>query len=417
MRSSATFENMNTVRLAIISTHPIQYYAPIFQALAQSQSIRAKVFYTWSQTATAGVVDAGFGRHVTWDIPLLDGYEFEFVTNVARRPGTSHFWGLRNPGLTRAIEKWGADAVLVFGWNSASHLRALHHFKGKVPVFFRGDSTLLDRRSGWRTGLRRLHLGWVYRHIDVAIAVGSNNRDYFRWCGVPAERIRFAPHAIDTTRFADPDGSQQRRAVQWRTELGIEPHARTLVFAGKLLGKKDPVLLLEAFQRSGRARHLVFVGDGELQSELRRRAAGRSDVHFLPFQNQSFMPAVYRLGDLFALPSRGPGETWGLAVNEAMASGRPVIVSDKVGGARDLVTPGVTGWVFESGNRDDLVAAVEKAFGCDNETLHGMAEAARHESARWSIEAAAQGIERAVVEFAGASHDNAVPLQGRHIRP
>jgi glycosyltransferase involved in cell wall biosynthesis len=99
-----------------------------------------------------------------------------------------------------------------------------------------------------------------------------------------------------------------------------------------------------------------------------------------------------------------------------MASGRPVIVSNKVGGARDLVTPGVTGWVFESGNRDELAAAVEKAFGCDNETLHGMAEAARRESARWSIEAAAQGIERAVVEFTGASHDQAVPLQGRHIR-
>ncbi len=234
---------------------------------------------------------------------------------------------------------------------------------------------------------------------------------------MPAERILFAPHAIDTVRFADPDGSQQRRAAQWRTDLGIEPHARTMVFAGKLLQKKDPLLLLEAFQRSDRARHLVFVGDGELQSELRRRAAGRTDVHFLPFQNQSFMPAVYRLGDIFALTFSRAGRDVGACGQRGHGDRRPVIVSDKVGGARDLVTPGVNGWVFESGNRDDLVAAVEKAFGCDNETLHGMAEAARRESARWSIEAAAHGIERAVVEFCRHLHESAAPLQRRHIRP
>lgn len=387
---------MKIVRLAIVSTHPIQYYAPIFQTLASSGNVQPKVFFTWSQTAGAGVVDPGFGRTIAWDIPLLEGYEFEFVPNVAQRPGTEHFRGLRNPGLISAIEAWRPDAVLVFGWNSESHLRVLRHFKNRIPVLFRGDSTLLDPAPGPRRLARRIFLSWVYRHIDIAIAVGSNNRDYYRWCGVPAERITFAPHAIDTKRFSDPDGKHEQRAAQWLRDLNIAPAARVVLFAGKLLPKKDPLLLLEAFTGSGVAGHLIFVGDGVLEPELRARAHPRPDVHFLPFHNQLAMPAIYRMGNVFALPSRGPGETWGLAINEAMASGRPAIAGSKVGGARDLLTEDVNGWTFESGRLDQLTAVLRKALSCDEQTLRVTAEAALRESARWSIEAAAEGIAAAV---------------------
>jgi glycosyltransferase involved in cell wall biosynthesis len=391
--------SLKTVQLAIVSTHPIQYYAPVFRALARSKAVRPKVFYTWSQTASESVIDPGFERRITWDVPLLEGYEFAFVRNTARQPGTHHFKGICNPGLIGAIQDWGADAVLVFGWNLHSHLGALRYFKGRLPVFFRGDSTLLDNRGALKIALRRGVLGWIYRHVDIAIAVGSNNFDYYRWCGLPPQRIPFAPHAIDTSRFADPDGSQASRAARWREELGIPAAARTVVFAGKLQPKKDPLLMLEAFSRCGTPGHLVFVGNGELEQQVRARAQGREDVHFLPFQNQSAMPAVYRLGDVFALPSRGPGETWGLALNEAMACGRPVIAGSKVGGARDLVAADINGWVFESGNVEQLATILRKALTCDATVLAAMAVAAERESARWSVEAAAAGIQEAVLRF------------------
>jgi glycosyltransferase involved in cell wall biosynthesis len=397
--------SLTTVQLAIVSTHPIQYYAPVFRALARSKEVRPKVFYTWSQTSSASVADPGFERQVTWDVPLLEGYEFEFVPNVASRPGTHHFLGIRNPGLIQAIQGWEADAVLVFGWNLHSHLGALRYFKGRLPVFFRGDSTLLDHRGALKTALRRGLLGWVYRHVDVAIAVGANNLDYYRWCGVPRERIPFAPHAIDTARFADPDGSHAERAARWRQELGIPAAARTVVFAGKLQPKKDPLLLLEAFSRCGAPGHLVFVGNGEIEQQVRARAQGRGDVHFLPFQNQSVMPAVYRLGDVFALPSRGPGETWGMALNEAMACRRPVIAGSKVGGARDLIAAS-NGWVFESGNLEQLTTILRNALTCEATLLGAMGIAAERESARWSAEAAAAGIQEAVLRF-GAATDSA----------
>ena len=385
------------MRLAIVSSHPIQYYAPIFQALTRSGQLETRVFYTWSQTAQAPIHDPGFGRVITWDIPLLEGYEHEFVPNLAREPGTHHFFGLHNPQLTRTVERWRPDAVLVFGWNSRSHLGAMRYFKGRVPVFFRGDSTLLTAAPPLKTLARRLFLNWVYRHIDVAIAVGSNNRDYFRFSGIPDHRIAFAPHAVDNTRFADEDGRHQAKALEWRRELGIGPTERVILFAGKFIALKNPVLLLEAFLASESQAHLVFLGEGAEEPRLRQLAAGRPRIHFMPFQNQQAMPAVYRLGDLFVLPSYS--ETWGLAINEAMASGKVVIASDRVGAARDMVKQGVNGWVFESGNREALAAVLRDGSACEAAVLRTMSEAARRESQHWSIPEAAAGIERAVLGF------------------
>jgi glycosyltransferase involved in cell wall biosynthesis len=388
---------LSSARLAIITTHPIQYYAPVFHALERSAAIQPRVFYTWSQTADTQVADPGFGRLVSWDIPLLTGYEFEFVPNLARRPGPLHFRGIVNPGLIPAIEAWRADAVLVFGWSCESHLRALRHFKGRLPVLFRGDSNLLDSPSGWRRLARRAVLTWVYSHIDVAIAVGSNNHDYYRWCGLPEARVLFAPHAIDVQRFSDPHGAHAERAARWRQELGLTEDARVILFAGKMQAKKDPLLLLESFLAAGLPGELVLAGSGELEGPLRARAHGQRNVHFLPFQNQLAMPAVYRLADVFVLPSRGPGETWGLALNEAMACGRAVIAGSRVGGARDLVLPGTNGWVFESGSGAQLTSVIREALERDAQTLRAMGQAAQQLAARGSIEAAAAGIEAAVL--------------------
>ena len=93
----------------------------------------------------------------------------------------------------------------------------------------------------------------------------------------------------------------------------------------------------------------------------------------MDFQSQQKHPAVYQACDLFCLPSRGPGETWGLAVNEAMASGKAVLVSDKVGCATDLVKEGVNGYVFESGNEGDLFEKLE-VLVADKERLSTMGQ-------------------------------------------
>jgi len=383
-------------KLAVITSHPIQYYAPVFRALAESAAVDLRVFYTWSQAARGGHYDAGFSAAVSWDVPLLAGYAYQFVPNVAPKPGPTHFNGLVNPTLALDIEAWHADAVLVFGWAYRSHLLAMRRFKGRIPVLFRGDSTLLDQGSWWRTALRRMYLRWVYRHVDLAIAVGSNSRDYFAWCGIPPARIAMAPHSVDTARFGADSASREARAAAWRLALGIDTDSVVFLFAGKLQLKKDPSLLLEAFRLLPPGSHLIYVGSGELEADLKAQARGLAAVHFLPFQNQSAMPTVYRLGDVLVLPSRGPGETWGLALNEAMACARAVIASSKVGGARDLITAGENGWTFAAGDRQSLGAILGTALAVGRDALLTMGRAGLARSAESSTAATARGILDAV---------------------
>lgn len=386
---------MHPVRLAIVSTHPVQYNAPVFRRLAASGVVVPRVFYTWSQTENGEVPDREFGATVRWDVPLLSGYDFEFVRNVSRDPGRG-FLGIRTPGLPGAIDRWNCDALLVYGWNVAAHLGVLRRFRGRVPVFFRGDSTLLDPRAPVKRALRRALLRAVYRNVDVALAVGSNNADYFAWCGLPAGRIALAPHSIDVMRFAAEAPRRDAAALAWRRRLGIPDDRVVVLFAGKLVAKKAPALLLSSFLERERGAHLVIVGSGELEPALRAASGARVDVHFLGFQNQGAMPEVYRLADLFVLPSVGPGETWGLALNEAMATGRAVAASSRVGGARDLVDEGRNGWTFAAGDSAALSRVLDAAAHLGRDGLNRMGLAGAAMSARWSSEESARRIAEAV---------------------
>src|SRR5690242_4573930 len=92
-------------RLAVITTHPIQYYAPWFRALGETAAIELKVFYLWD-FGVAEHRDHEFGHAIQWDIPLLDGYDYEFVPNLSRRPGLDHFFGLWNPALPHVVNAY-----------------------------------------------------------------------------------------------------------------------------------------------------------------------------------------------------------------------------------------------------------------------------------------------------------------------
>ena len=383
-------------RLAVLSTHPIQYYAPLFQELTNRGMVDVHVFYGW-QGPAEGAYDPGFGTDVTWDVPLLEGYKHTFLRNTSPDPGTHHFRGIVTPeGLTQ-ITRWQPDAVLVFGWNYWSHLIALRHFKGRVPVLFRGDSTLLDEQSGLRQLLRRVVLRIVYRYVDVALYVGQHNRSYFEAHGLQGDAIQWVPHAIENRRFRDPEGRYRREAQAWRATMGIPDTACTFLFAGKLSRKKAPDVILEAFRALDDERaHLIIGGSGPLEADLKAQAAGHPRVHFIGFQNQSRMPVVYRLGDVVLLPSRGPGETWGLAINEAMASGRAVVASDRVGCAPDLITPGVNGFVVPAGAVEPL-ADVMQQFIAQPELRTRMGQASEKAIAAWSIPETARRHEAAVM--------------------
>lgn len=350
---------MNKKKLAIVTTHPIQYNAPIFRLLTERNNILVKVFYTWGESVLKEKFDPGFNKVIEWDIPLLQGYDYSMVKNVSKQPGSHHFRGIINPGLIGDIEKWGADAVLVFGWSFQSHFSCLRHFHGKIPVIFRGDSNLLDQgKNFFKDKIRQLFLSFVYKHADFFLFVGKANRDYFVHAGVDASKLFFVPHAIDNKRFASKTNYTIRKS------LSLKDDTILFMYAGKFEEKKNVGMLIEAFAKieSSNA-HLLLTGNGPEENSLKLKVhqlgeLSRNRIHFLDFQNQSMMPDLYQSCDVFVLPSKGPGETWGLSINEAMASSRAVLVSNKCGASLDLVKEGVNGYVFQSNVVESLTEKI-----------------------------------------------------------
>ncbi|MEO5911739.1 MAG: glycosyltransferase family 4 protein, partial [Pelobium sp.] len=361
--------------------------------------------YTWGE-GSIQKYDPGFGKVIEWDIPLLVGYTYTFEKNTAKTPGSHHFKGIKTPELISNIEKFSPDAILVFGWAYHSHLKVLRHFKGKIPIWFRGDSTLLDEQKGLKNLFKSYFLKWVYQHVDRAFYVGIANKLYFLKYGLKEVQLSFAPHAIDNERFGLP---QIDKSKDLRKQLSIEEDELLFLFAGKMELKKNPMLLLQAFieleqegemgkiqedraqnQEAGykteevsdkkQGIHLLFLGNGLLEKSLKLKVESLElkKVHFMDFQNQSQMPVVYQACNVFCLPSFGPGETWGLAVNEAMASGKAVIVSDRVGCGKDLVRHGENGFIFKHDDVEALLRPLryfienperENAFGEKSQTI------------------------------------------------
>jgi glycosyltransferase involved in cell wall biosynthesis len=392
-------------RIAFVVSHPIQYLAPLYQKLAGRDDVAIKVFFTWHAGQHA-VDDRGFGRPIAWDIPLTDGYDFELVANVASDPGTHKFLGLRNPTLLDRVMSWQPDVVDINGWAWLSHLQLLHALnrRGVATLFF-GDSHLLDAKtSGPRWWVKSAVLRQVYSWPTACLFTGSANRAYFETFGVPPQRLYPCPHSIDVKRFADAAMQPEAEAARWRSELGIAREQKVLLFAGKFDANKRPAQLMRTVAKLHDGEIvLVLVGAGELQAEIDAIAASDpARFRVLPFQNQSRMPIVYRLGDIFIMPSSA--ETWGIAVNEAFACGRPVVVSDGVGCAADVVDI-TCGRIFRRNDWSALGKVIEE-LKQNGDVLSAMGRAAATRAWVFDVAATETALLAAVNEICTAPrHD------------
>ncbi len=379
-------------RLAIVVSHPIQYYAPWFAHLSRYSGGEIRVFYLWD-FGVAEQSDPTFQRPIKWDISLLDGYAHEFVPNAARTPGTDRFHGLDNPTLPSRLRAWRPDAILVFGYGWKTMLRLAWTWRG-APLILRGDNHDLCPPSTHRVRpwLRNLFLRRLFRRYQAFACVGKANRRFYSNRGVGAERLFHVPHAIDNQRFAK---STEADARAWRARHGFASDQLLLLFAGKLEPKKRPDLLVSAFLEARVPNaSLALVGTGALASSIDLAVGSATMIKRLGFINQTEMPIALSAADLLVLPSQGPGETWGLIVNEAMACGTPAIVSDHVGCAEDLITDGETGWVFPAGDQAALARVLALAAETVRSDSQRLETAARDRVARYSYDAATEGLRR-----------------------
>jgi glycosyltransferase involved in cell wall biosynthesis len=323
-------------RLAVLTSHVIQYQDPLFKRLASSPQIDLTVLFC-SRMGMAEYADPDMGVTLQWDLDLLDGYRHRFLRNI--RISAAGFWSLFNPGVVPALWRGHFDAVLVMGWGSVTTWLAFatSMYRGS-PVFLAGDNIFASDAPTLRGRLRAGVLRMLFRRTAAFMLLGSLNGYYYRYYGADPRRFFSMPYAIDNERFFRASRMSAARRAELRKEMGIDPARVVILFSGKLIKRKNPLHVLQAYERM-RLRDraaVIIVGEGAERPTLETyvRAHHLEHVHFLGFVNQTRLPVVYGIADMLVLPSSH--EHWGLVVAEAMACGLPVLVSDKVGACGDI---------------------------------------------------------------------------------
>lgn len=386
-------------RLAILASHVIQYQAPFYQRLAADPRVDLTVLYC-SRAGLDSYRDEDMKATLSWDLPLLVGYDAQFLANFP--VGASDFLRHVNPGVIPAIDRGRFDAVLfMLGWGSLTAcLAALACRASSTPIFIYGDSSFVPDASSVRARVRDKVLRSLFAVTDAFLISGAWNADYYAHYGADRRRFFPMPWAIDNERFRNDASISPTTRNALRARYGIPHDAVVFLYSGKLIPRKDPLLLVEALARTGRPNtHVLFLGDGELRDTIVARAEARGvtgRIHLAGFVNQAEIPQFYGIADVFVLPSHfDPRAT---VVNEAMAAGLPVIITDRCGPAGDIVQHGANGFVIAPGDVESLARHFDTLAG-DRALRDALSAASLRRIEPWSYETGVEGVVAALKTF------------------
>lgn len=388
------------IKLGIFSTHPIQYQVPLWRHLTRNESLDVRVFY-FSEQGVAATKDPGFGQIVKWDTPLLDGYHSTFLSKQPIQ-NANHF-NIAN--VKDFLAKNRFDAVLLHGYmNRFARQLLVRKRKFGFKVLLRGEFSEMRRRSlDWKRPLRELYLKWFYHRVDHFCPIGMDAIKHLKNRGIPAERMTLTPYSVDDQLFEQQNLNLDKTLC--RQKLGIQSSDKAILFSGKMIPRKQPLLLAESILQLSKdypQLTAIFLGSGPQFEELTQRLKPVLGNRFIApgFVNQSELGTYFKASDLFVLPSTF--DTWGLVVNEAMHFGLPCVVSDMVGSSRDLITPGETGMVFRYDSPQELTACLRR-FLDDPHLSTLMGEKAHRLIQNYTIAKTAAGIESAIAKATATS--------------
>jgi glycosyltransferase involved in cell wall biosynthesis len=388
-------------RIAVLNSHPIQYFAPLYAYLNAAPDLDVTALYL-SDLSLRGGRDAEFGREVKWDVDLLSGYGSRYLGEASKRePGG--FWSLIAPQVWGEVRSGRYDVVWLHGHNYAANLIGLMAAKtAGLPVMMRGETHLGLPRYGIKSALRRPLMGSLYRYCDRLLAIGSENAAFYQAMGVPSHKIFLVPYSVDNDRFIKSAKLTDDQKVEVRKRYNVPVDRPLVLYAAKFTRRKRPADLLAAARRlkaiSDRPYSLVLAGSGELEPQLRAFCAEHAldNVVFAGFINQSELPRLYGASDVFVLPSEQ--EPWGLAVNEAMCAGLPIVVSREVGCVTDLVQDGVNGYTPTAGDIEALATALHRLLEDENlRRRQGQASLMRIQ--QWGYSQCLSGIRAALADL------------------
>jgi len=395
-------------RIAVVNSHPIQYFAPLYAYLNAAPDFDVTALYL-SDFSIRGGKDAGFGLEVRWDLDLLAGYRSVFVGKGAHRREPQGFWSLVAPQIWNELRSGRYDVLWLHGHNYAANLIALMAAKtAGLPVMMRGETHLGLPCGGIKSRLRPPLMGTLYRWCDRLLAIGSANAAFYRAMGVPDHKIHLVPYSVDNDRFVRSATLSDEKRAAVRRQYNVPVDRPAILYAAKFTPRKRPADLLDAARRlqeaTDRPYTLVMAGAGELAQQLRAFCAAHAldNVVFTGFINQTELPALYGACDVFVLPSED--EPWGLAVNEAMCASLPIVVSREVGCAADLVQNGVNGYTPAAGDVEELARVLRRLIE-DEDLRRRQGRASLARILQWGYPQCLEGIRSALAGLKSPGSD------------
>ena len=374
-------KNNKKYKVAIVAPTPVYYHAPLYRLLYISLQIDLMVYYCSNETLSGIEIKKMYGADARFESQeeLLSGYQFKFLKNRSFDPSYMKWpLGLINIDIYKEIKDGRYDAVILQSWTNLTwwiaFFACLIH---KVPVLFMTDENILSKKAKptWKKALKRMVVGnFLFKFTAGFLTAGLANEALYKHFGVPEKKLMRMYFSWGYERFLYRAQEIKSQREQIRRELGIEEHDFVMLFVGRLSHEKNPFMLLDADNLVNHPhKKLFFAGDGPLKPMLKQyiKDLNIKCVYFAGFQNRTTLPNFYTMADVFILPSIY--EPWGIVINEAMCFSLPIVASDRVGAAVDLVHSGSNGYVFSAQDTKQLVVSIEnlaaqspeerKAFG------------------------------------------------------
>jgi glycosyltransferase involved in cell wall biosynthesis len=329
------------------------------------------------------------------------------------------FLALRGFDIIDFVADRQFDVLWIHGYNFLTHqLAAIAQLLQGRSILFREEQTLLHGRPLLKRVIKAPWLRVLFSR-SLVLYIGTENRLWFKSFKVPDSRMFFTPYCVDNERLAIEAEQLAPMRTALRASFGLPDESIPVVLmCGRLIPKKQPLLLLEAFRRVRQQMKcaLMIVGSGQLEASIRETIARNEipDVVLAGFLNQTQISRAYAAADLFVLPS-GFHETWGIVVNEAMNFSLPVIVTDRVGCARDLVKAGRNGFVVSAEDPAPLADGIAQLV--KDPTLRQQFGAASRDIVQaWNYDRAAAGVIAATARAVGADRWDQVCRLAANVR-
>ena len=387
-----TSENKSVYRVVIVAPTCFYYQVPLFQALASHPRIDLMVYFCSEEASRGDDVRKKFKASGSWGVEgeLLEGYNYKFLKNFSPFPSyLRSVIGLLNFGIWGEIVRNKPDVVILMSWmNPTWWLAILACIYRRIPFLYLTDQNVQRDLSGpkWKIWIKSFVLGkLLFRLTAGFLCAGTANRLLYEFYGVPDHKLIPFAFSWGSEKLLQASDELNSRKKEIRQQLGIPEDTYAILYCGRLSPEKSPLSLVEAFEKVDLAdKTLIIVGDGELRASLQNYVAKKNidHVYFFGFQNRREIPKFYVAADVLVLPS--DQETWGIVVNEAMSFGLPVIVSDQVGAARDLVQNGYNGYTFPPGDVEALATNIKQLMQQDEAERSAMEAGSRELIEKWS---------------------------------